>query len=514
MTASPLTVQRAVEGSQHPRISCMPAGVGTAGDEAIDLAALAGLILDPWQELVLRGSLAERDDGKWAAFQVGLVVGRQNGKNAVLEARELYELFVVPREAGPRVVIHSAHLFKTSLVHYRRLKARIRATPELLEKVERRGARVVGFHDSHGEESIWLEDGSVIFFISRTGSGGQARGFTGDLIAWDEAMNLPDAVVGDVMPTVSARTGPDFLPGPQIWYTGSAVNQHTMPYGLQLTRIRNAGIAGEDPTLAYFEWSIDEAEHAADPEIERRPDGWAQANPGLGPRISIEHVENELRAMPHTEFLVERCGLGDWPDVSDGASRVITSEQWNGCADPESQRDPAAPPVFVVDATPQRDWASIGVAADRGDELVHVEVVAHDHGTAWVVDRTSKLAEKHSDAWFAVDPRGPAASLIPDLRDAGIKVREISTVDYARACGAFYDAVIERKLRHNGRQPMLDSALAVAAVRPLADAWAWKRRESGVPISPLVAITLAYWIARTRLGERRAPPRAIDLSSI
>lgn len=505
MTASLLTAPSAVGGRQEPRISCVPDGVGTAGDEAIELAALAGLVLDPWQELVLRGSLAERDDGKWAAFQVGLVVGRQNGKNAILEARELYELFIVPREAGPRTIIHSAHLFKTSLVHYRRLKARIRATPELMDRVERRGARVVGFHNSHGEESIWLDDGSVIFFVSRTGSGGQARGFTGDLIAWDEAMNLPDAVVGDVMPTVSARTGPDFLPGPQIWYTGSAVNQHTMPYGLQLTRIRNAGIAGDDPSLAYFEWSIDEAEHAADPEIAHRPDGWAQANPGLGPRISIEHVENEMRAMPHTEFLVERCGLGDWPDVSEDAGRVISSDQWAACCDPDSRRDPKAAPVFVVDATPQRDWASIAVAAPRLDGLAHVEIVDHDRGTSWIVERAVKLQAKYPGAVFGVDPRGPAASLIPDLREARVKVVEISTVDYARACGAFYDAVIERKVRHNGRQPMLDSALAVATVRPLADAWAWKRRESGVPISPLVASTLAYWLLSS---QRTRVPRA------
>jgi hypothetical protein len=509
----PPRVRGDVQGAQQPRISSLPpTAVDTAGEEAIRLARMVGLILDPWQELVLRASLGERDDGKWAAFQVGLVVGRQNGKNVILEARELYELFVVAREAGPRVVLHSAHLFKTAKMHYRRLKDRISSSPQLLDLVRRRGHRINGFVDGKGDEAIWLADGSVIYFVSRTGSGGQGRGLTGDLIAWDEAMNLPDAVVGDVMPTVSARTGPEFLPGPQIWYCGSAVNQQTMPYGLQFTRIRNAGISGDNESLAYFEWSVDDAQVAANPDLVGDPEAWALANPGLGRRISVEHVTNELEAMPRAEFLSERLGVGDWPDVSEGAGRIISAEEWEACRDPDSRRARGAVPVFVIDATPQRDWTTVGVAAPRADELVHVDVANHDRGTGWVLGYALELQDRHAGAWFIVDPRGPAASLIPDLRDHGVAVREISTADYARACAAFYDAVIDRRLRHNGRLPMLDAALAVAGIRPMGDAWAWKRREAGVPISPLVAVTLAYWAATTRLGEQPAvTPRAIFL---
>ena len=78
-----------VAGAQEPRISLVPDYVASTGPDAIELAALAGLHLDPWQQLVLTHSLGERPDGKWAAFEVGLVVPRQNGKGSILEAREL-----------------------------------------------------------------------------------------------------------------------------------------------------------------------------------------------------------------------------------------------------------------------------------------------------------------------------------------------------------------------------------------------------------------------------------------
>jgi hypothetical protein len=57
----------------------------------------------------------ERADGKWAAFEVGLNVARQNGKGSILEARELAGLFLL----GERLIIHSAHEFATSLEAFR-----------------------------------------------------------------------------------------------------------------------------------------------------------------------------------------------------------------------------------------------------------------------------------------------------------------------------------------------------------------------------------------------------------
>jgi len=69
-----------MQGNQFPRISCLPKYSCSAGEEAVELCSMIGLELDPWQQFVLENSLGEDEEGKWAAFQVGLVVARQNGK--------------------------------------------------------------------------------------------------------------------------------------------------------------------------------------------------------------------------------------------------------------------------------------------------------------------------------------------------------------------------------------------------------------------------------------------------
>src|SRR5205809_457432 len=90
-----------------PSVRSVPADVSSLGVEAAELAASAGLVLDPWQAMVLDAALGKRRDGKWAAFEVGVVVSRQNGKGGILEARELAGLFLI-RE---RLLVHSAHQF-------------------------------------------------------------------------------------------------------------------------------------------------------------------------------------------------------------------------------------------------------------------------------------------------------------------------------------------------------------------------------------------------------------------
>ena len=456
---------------------------------------MAGLELDPWQEYILTSALGEDADGKWAAFEVGVVVPRQNGKGSVLEARELAGLFLLDE----RLLTHSAHQFDTSLEAFRRLLMLIESTPDFDRRV-RRVSR------SHGEEGIELLGGQRIRFRTRTKGGG--RGFSGDLLVLDEAMILPESTMGALMPTLAAR------PNPQVWYAGSAVDQDIHEHGVVLARVRERGHRGDDPKLAYFEHSIEVARDPDDPAALERSDaelvaeqlaaderGWAQANPGLGIRITTEYIRAERRALAARTFAVERLGAGDWPPTDKAGARVITADAWDALVDEHSQAED--PVSLAFDVTPDRARSSIGVAGRRADGEFHVEVIDARRGTGWVAGRLAELDENHQVGEILYAGASTAASLVPDIDalDLDAELHPLTAKEEAQACGHFYDRVSEQGLRHLGSGE-LDAALAGACKRDLGDAWAWSRRSSGVDISPLVTITLALWGAAGQLDEK------------
>src|SRR5215471_3557271 len=239
-------------GSQRPRLSSYPQDVAkSSGREEVELAELAGLYVADWQQFCLDKMLSVRSDGTCSGFESLLIIGRQNGKGSILEARELAGLFLFPSD---RLQIHTAHEFKTAEEQYLRVKTLVTNTPEL----SKRGKK---FSDAHGQEGITLLPSPTIISgpggrqISRPGekrlrflarSAGSGRSFTADFIAYDEAMVLDAARVGAMLPTLSAR------PNPQVWYTASAGTVNSS----QLAAVRRRGVAGSSPALVFLEWSI------------------------------------------------------------------------------------------------------------------------------------------------------------------------------------------------------------------------------------------------------------------
>ena len=466
-----------------PRILVAPDYVSSTGAEAIELAALAGLELDPWQALVLEQALGEADDGRWAAVEVGLCVPRQNGKNAVLEARELAALFLNydrPRDEREHLVIHSAQQFKTAKEHFLRLLGLIEGTPMLSRRVE----RVVR---THGEEAIHLRNGNRILFFARTKSAG--RGFTAPLLVFDEAMYINQAATGAQIPTMVT------IDNRQRWYTGSAVDETVHPDGVVFARIRERALAGDDPRLAYFEWSLDvERPELVEPWQLADEDNWARSNPGHGIRISSEAIADELRALDRRTFSVERLGVGAWPPTEPEQGQIISAERWAGLVDERSEI--AGRIAFAYDVSPDRTSAAIAAAGRREDGRMHVEVIDHERGAAWVVPRLVQLRSRWQSSSVGADGYGPAGALVHRLEEQGVNVQALGATDAAKACGLLVDLVNDDQLRHLGSGE-LASALRGATSRPLGDAWAWSRKHSNVDITPLVAVTNAVWLAAT-----------------
>jgi hypothetical protein len=87
---------------------------------------------------------------------------------------------------GERLIIHSAHQFDTSLEHFPPAAVPDREHPGTDEARVRSGVK-----RSHGEEGIELRTGQRIRFRTRTKGGG--RGFSGDCLILNEAMELPES---------------------------------------------------------------------------------------------------------------------------------------------------------------------------------------------------------------------------------------------------------------------------------------------------------------------------------
>ena len=487
-------------GSQVPRLEHVPLWHTSAADEAVDLAAACGLVMDPWQERVLRGSLGERADGKWSAFRVGLVVPRQNGKNAILEARELAGLFLF----GEELITHTAHQGATARSAMMSLMRRMLKVPDLMQYVdgyEGQGQTIKeidGFKIGN-DPGIYLRDGRAIRYATRTGDAG--RGFTGDLVILDEAYSLTAAEMGALLPTMSARSVEG---NPQLWITSSA-GKVSSEY---LASVRDEGEDGTAERLAYFEWS-------SEPDVELDDvDSWYEANPALGVRISEEFVREEFESLTRTdegreEFKRERLGVWSRVDVEEVfpgwpacADEVMVEARVSGQAVDQSIKSVS----FAVDVPPDRSLASISACGTRPDGSFFVEVVDRRDGTEWVAQAVREFTEaqatKGSRAAVYALGSGAVTALADDFKRHRVRVVLVGDREYAGACGAFYDLVKQCNVAHSS-QPELNAAVDAAKKKMQGDSlWKLVRQNTVSDISPLVAAILAV------AGERKRKPKS------
>lgn len=464
-----------VIGSQVPRIQHVAPGADyrLADDSVRWLDEVAGFALDPWQRMVLRESLAEGEPGKWARTEVGLLVPRQNGKGAVLEAREILGLF----RLGEPLLIHTAHQYKTAQEHFLRVVARIEDVVELKNQVK-------AVRTAAGEQGVISKDGNRLRFLAR--KGGSGRGFSAPFVAFDEAMELAEATIGDMAPTQSA------MPRRQRWYAGSAVDQMTMDNGIVLARVRERGIRGDEERLAYFEWSLDlDNPEDLEPDVVLDEAALAQSNPAYGIRITREAVEDETRTLAPRTAAVERHNVGDWPPTSGLTDFVIDPDVWIALAQPQFGSD-GLQPCFAFDVAPDQSWASILAGLPCADEVPMLELVERRNGVRWLVDRIVELCESHDPFAVLCADSSPAMMFVHLLEERGVTVEVVSTQDHAKACNLLVSLVENQAVRHRG-EPELLSAVKGAARKHLGDSWLWSRKISRVDISPLVAATLALW---------------------
>ena len=521
----------------RPRVDTHPPYVETYGPEAIELAAIAGLVLDPWQADALTTMLGVKPDGRWSCFEYCEWVSRQNGKGGILEARALAGLFLL----GEELIMWSAHEYKTAMEAYRRVKRLIRALGVQVDprndKLWDVDGRLVKIVDTNGEEGLeCLDTEQRLKFIAR--SKGSGRGFSGDVNIIDEAFAYTADQHTALLFTMGARQNP------QLIYTSSppltGVTGDVM-YGLRdrgdptLPRTPGEAPWQQDDSLGYRDWGLGGELESL--EVDLDDEGlWLQTNPALSASrpsaLTLEKTRKERKAMRADPVGFARERLGIWPRrvrESAGAG-VIPKALWEDLAldPPENGQEPERPTevAFGVVVSADRSRTAIAVVGPLADGRMQAAIVNYDGGTHWVVDRMEQLQKKWKPVAWALQDKGPTGTVLAAARQrtsppnaqpvfAEPEDREKPrrgelavpwAADVAVAYGMFVDAVTERRVVHLG-DTALDTAVVGAAVRALGSGTTWDYRSS-VDVAPLQAVTLAHWAYVTRahlVVEDRTP---------
>ena len=475
-----------VSGLQEPRLSLVRSSEVDFADEASEFASAYGLTPDEWQHSVLAGWLAQRADGKWSHSRCGLSVPRQNGKNALLEIRELFGMVGLGEK-----ILHTAHELKTARKAFVRLSSFFEDPvnyPELADLVS-------VIRKANGQEAIILTNGGSVEFVAR--SKGSARGYTVDVVVMDEAQEMSDEALEALGPTTASAP----LKNRQMIWVGTPPAPGMISD--VFTRLRDEALEGRAKRLCWHEWSIEPGADLDDPAT------WAQANPALGGRLGAEELEEDRGSYSDEGFARERCGAWD----AGATSEVIPGDVWDALADPRF-RSSDSDVCIGIDVSPSRTMASI-VGASRGsDGRIAVDLIQRRNGAPdWVVPYVLGLVERNEVRAVVIDKAGPAANFIDQLGMEKVRVTETDADKMKRACASFFDSVASGALVHLD-QPDLSVAVSHGRKRRLGDGWAWNRASADADITPLVAATLASWAMaspftkkasrkRRRGGERR-----------
>jgi hypothetical protein len=324
------------------------------------------------------------------------------------------------------------------------------------------------FHRAAGSESVLFKNGSRIGVAASSQDSG--HGFTVDLGVVDEFWaDQDDRREQAMLPAMSTRADAQLLLTSTMGTDASTYLNRKVEAG------RAAAEADKGSGIAYFEWSI-----PADEDISS-PDVWWRYMPALGWTISEGAVAHAFQTMEEAEF---RRAFGNQATKS-SHDCIIPIAAWEDCQDFNAEVPQGPGAVFAVDVLPDRSAGAI-VASDG----LTIELIDHQAGTGWMVERARGLAETYGGG-FVVDGGGPAASIGNELELAGLTVYRMSNAEVAAACASMYDAIIQARSRFRA-DPLMTEAVEGLDRRPVGDRFIWSRSNSHGDITPFFAATLAF----------------------
>ena len=358
-----------------------------------------------------------------------------------------------------------------------------------------------------------LPTGSVLRAISAESY--TKEGLSPTLVLYDELHGAPTRELFDVLQLASgARLDPLML----VLSTAGVMSTRTEDESI-LYQLYNHGLSiirgeVEDPTFAMVWWGADETDDHRDEAV------WARANPGLGDLLDIEDLRSKIRITAEAEFRTKRLNIFTPTD-----SFWLPAGAWEECQkgerddrDPWHDLDPKAPVCVGVDVAIVHDTSAVVVAQRAGDRITvraRFWINPHPPGTQahddWrmpldeITQTLRDLRRRFPVSAARVDGvpvPGPAYvydryglastelaletergyALIPVAQQGGWMVE---------ASRRFYEAVLERRIEHDGDQTLAAHLRNVVPRQVAESGWRLEKASKHRKIDGAVAMVMA-----------------------
>jgi len=455
-----------------------------------------GLSLFPWQRDVLWDLCARDGADRPSYVTAGLSVPRQNGKNAILEAYELYLL-----TACAAHILHTAHRVKTAKKSFTRLVRYFtdKRHPDVL-------ALVANIRYTNGEEAIYLTNGGSIEFSARSRAGN--RGFDDiQLVVLDEAQDLTDEQLNAIMFTLAASSTGDR----QMVLTGTPPDESAP--GTVFRRTREAALAGADDRFMWKEWGVEELPPRS-ATFEDLVEAVYASNPSMGYVLDLDFTRHEFAKADTAGFARERLG---WWSATVAACLAIGAELWEASGIPEIGGAYRGRRALAVKFSPDgSSWALAGCKLKgRGRKDAAVELI-RSGGTE---DGTRSLAvyvwrRRKEYSCVVVDGMGQADALIDNLDvlkcPRGFVVRPRAG-EVAASAQLMVDGLRDGSLVHSteGQEAMAASARGCVR-RAIGTRGGWGFGSTDAcDATPVAAGGLAVWGAKTCKRDPKRKQRLV-----
>lgn len=485
----PPTLQQTKTGtpklSEQAKHLVVPQGIASSGWPAVRKTCVEklGAEFDPWQDGAGRVILAKREDGSLAAMidGIGMSLPRQVGKTHLVG----YTVFALCVNMPGLLVIWTAHHSATSSETFLSMQG--------FAKRPKVASHIKQVFTGSGDEEVRFHNGSRILFGAR--ERGFGRGIPGvDVLIFDEAQILSDKAMSNMLATLNTSRF-----GLQL-YIGTPPKPEDSSETFK--RMRREALAGTLLDGAWIEFGAD-----ADASDDDRQQ-WRKMNPSYPKRTPAQSLQRLKRKLTPADW--RREGMGIWDDDQAG-SRRISDYAWTALGIDEP---PAGRQGYAVAYSLDGSRVSLAGVRDHAGGH-HVQLIDAASNAAGVAPLADWLAERwQSSIGIVISGRAGADALQQALWDRKVgrrKARIVSTTEYLAACSMFDNAVTESvAMAKDAKVPLLthwvsegqerlDDSVAVTdrKKRSASGAWGWEATTPDGDETPLEAVSLAYWLART-----------------